>query len=30
MSVWTDLATRFAIEIVTAVIEEIGKDNKKK
>ena len=30
MSVWTDLATRLAVEIITAVIDEIGKDNKKK
>lgn len=30
MSVWTDLATRVTVEIITAVIDEMGKSDKKK
>ena len=30
MSVWTDLATRLAVEVITAVIDEMGKGDKKK
>ncbi len=30
MSVWTDLATRVAVEVITAVIDEMGKSDKKK
>ena len=30
MSVWTDLATRLAVEVITAVIYEMGKSDKKK
>ena len=28
--IWTDLATRLAVEIITAVIDEMGKSDKKK
>ena len=30
MSVWTDLATRLAVEVIMAVIDEMGKSDKKK